>query len=620
MDEANETFEVNASVVGLRWSGETGPRSALVRVSEDGSNWGEWTPIHDPEDHGPDAGSDEAAHSQDTSEAVYVGEARFVELSVDGVTPDLELVYVDSSGRSLPWWERLGDAIGTFRFAAAEPAFALPDQPAIQPRSAWGGEQCVSAKPPNYQYTRRVQVMFVHHTVHSAAANAYTQADVPELLYAICNFHVSANGWDDIAYNVLIDKFGGVWEGRGGSLTEGVIGAHTGGFNSHSTGAVFIGDHRVTAPSQESLDAFVAFATWKLDIHHVDPMTAPFVSSLGSSRFSEGTVVQLRAISGHKDASTTSCPGDQLYALIDGLRGQIAVGGGSKIFGGWPVADPVPGSALLGYSNSIFPFAFTEPMVWDFAITDPAGNQMVQAAGTGTDGVVTWDGRQGGVNMPFGLYTASLSATPVAGGIAPRPARFAFQLGNYNPPFSDDEGSPHEADIKTIFEAGITTGCTQELFCPGASVERWQMALFLTRWYATTGLSLPSGSSSFVDLGGYSPAAQLAIGQLAELGVTSGVAPDRFEPGGVVSRWQMALFVTRQLQTMGVVLPDGTDQGFADLAGLPSPTVLAINQMSQLGIAKGVAVDLYSPGSAVTRQQMASFLARSLAILTPASP
>jgi hypothetical protein len=50
--------------------------------------------------------------------------------------------------------------------------------------------------------------------------------------------------------------------------------------------------------------------------------------------------------------------------------------------------------------------------------------------------------------------------------------------------FRDDDGSTHEADIDSLFEAGITSGCAADLYCPSASVTRGQMAAFLYRAFA----------------------------------------------------------------------------------------------------------------------------------------
>ena len=50
--------------------------------------------------------------------------------------------------------------------------------------------------------------------------------------------------------------------------------------------------------------------------------------------------------------------------------------------------------------------------------------------------------------------------------------------------FRDDDGSTHEAHIDSLFEAGITGGCGDGLYCPTASVTRGQMAAFLFRAFA----------------------------------------------------------------------------------------------------------------------------------------
>src|SRR5690242_7338960 len=46
-----------------------------------------------------------------------------------------------------------------------------------------------------------------------------------------------------------------------------------------------------------------------------------------------------------------------------------------------------------------------------------------------------------------------------------------------NPPYTDEQ--VHAIDA--LKEVGITTGCTATTFCPGSTVQRFQMALFLSR-------------------------------------------------------------------------------------------------------------------------------------------
>lgn len=50
-----------------------------------------------------------------------------------------------------------------------------------------------------------------HHTVN---VNDYSQAEVPAIINGIYVFHSTGRGWGDIGYNLIVDRYGGIWEGR----------------------------------------------------------------------------------------------------------------------------------------------------------------------------------------------------------------------------------------------------------------------------------------------------------------------------------------------------------------------------------------------------------------------
>ncbi|HYM53033.1 MAG TPA: S-layer homology domain-containing protein [Candidatus Dormibacteraeota bacterium] len=90
-------------------------------------------------------------------------------------------------------------------------------------------------------------------------------------------------------------------------------------------------------------------------------------------------------------------------------------------------------------------------------------------------------------------------------------------------------------------------------------------------------------------------------------GITRGCAATKFCPDSPVTREQMATFLDRALELPATSLDPFTDDE-------ASPHEPAINRLAASGITTGCAPARYCPTGNVTREQMASFLARGFAL------
>jgi N-acetylmuramoyl-L-alanine amidase len=181
----------------------------------------------------------------------------------------------------------------------------------VHTRGEWG------ARPYNGtpDYGDSIKLAVVH---HSDSPNTYAPGDVPSILRSIQAFHMDANGWADIGYNLVVDKYGGIWEGRGGGMDRPVIGAHAQGFNTNSVGVMVIGDYTTAQPTAAALESVSNVIGWKMFLSGNDPNGRIDFTSGGSPKYAAGVVVNLPRVVGHQDVGLTACPGS-----IEGYLGQI---------------------------------------------------------------------------------------------------------------------------------------------------------------------------------------------------------------------------------------------------------------------------------------------------------
>jgi hypothetical protein len=164
--------------------------------------------------------------------------------------------------------------------------------------------------------------------------------------------------------------------------------------------------------------------------------------------------------------------------------------------------------------------------------------------------------------------------------------------------------------VERVYAAGITGGCTLNPlnYCPGNSVTRAQMAIFLLRAEHGSNYAPPAATGMFSDV----PLTDFAapyIEQLAKEGITGGCATGKYCPGNPVTRAQMAIFLLRA-EHGSTYTPPAAVGMFTDVPLTDFATPF-IEQLAKEGITGGCAPGKYCPGNSVTRDQMAIFLTRT---------
>ena len=265
-----------------------------------------------------------------------------------------------------------GDALG-----------GTPASLGIRSRAEWGANE--SLVRYGYTYSTVTGVM-IHHT---SGSNSYTQAAVPAILRSVQAYHVNGRGWNDIAYNVLVDKYGTAWEGRGGGLARAVQGGH--GWkvtNARVFGLSFMGDYQTAAAPAAMLGKAERIIAWKFRAHGVDP----YGTTWGSGGQDGGSTF-LNAISGHRDENATDCPGKNVYSRFAEIRSKVkgymaTDWDGDRSFNQDATGDGKPDLAVVDGQNVMITQLLAQPSTPRRALTLPtAPRDAVLAGDLSGDGV-----------------------------------------------------------------------------------------------------------------------------------------------------------------------------------------------------------------------------------------
>jgi hypothetical protein len=194
--------------------------------------------------------------------------------------------------------------------AGAESGTIIP--PALITRADWGAKAFIGS--PSALARPSHNFMTFH---HAAGYSAETRTEGIQQLKAIQDLHQDIRGWSDIGYQFVIDRGGRLYQGRPflnnatslEDLPVFAMGAHVGGANTGNIGVSMLGCYH--PPEGGS-------CTQEITAEALDTYTTLFAF------LSERYGVAPTQIRGHRDFSSTACPGDNNYALLPDLRVAVA--------------------------------------------------------------------------------------------------------------------------------------------------------------------------------------------------------------------------------------------------------------------------------------------------------
>ncbi|MGW3459249.1 N-acetylmuramoyl-L-alanine amidase [Streptomyces olivaceoviridis] len=310
------------TAVGVSWTGAQ--KGVRVRLYDEAGRPGAWEKVTAGCPCGADSRSPRRTGAVPTRAFVPGGNSYGYQIDAPADVDVIEAVAVDAgpSPRLRPQASQEPGSSALVRTAPAPVTF--PPEGLVR-RADWGADESKRFGPDGRETTPPqffpVQALTVHHTV-----TANDDPDPAATVRAIYALHATSNGWGDIGYHFLIDARGhiyeGRWSGRDGvpahdARSRVVTGFHTVGFNSGNIGIALLGDFTKAAPSRPMHRSLTRLLASLARLHGLDPQAAVTYRNPLDGRSKRGMTV-----SGHRDWTSTECPGGLAHASLRGIRAE----------------------------------------------------------------------------------------------------------------------------------------------------------------------------------------------------------------------------------------------------------------------------------------------------------
>jgi hypothetical protein len=391
-------------MLGVTWKGaapsEDGAVVVTARTRTD-DRWTDWFEVPTS----VDAGTQASPNGRFGTVPYWAGDSDAVQVRVDAVgsarPTDVRADLIEPGTSD-------ADATVTGGWSGST-ASAATERPPIVTRAEWGADE--SLRDKRLENSDTFKVAFVHHT---AGSNNYTPSESPAVVRGLYSYYVNTLKYADMGYNFLVDKYGTIYEGRAGSITKPVRSAASGGFNTNTLAVVAMGNFE-SAPASDALVRGISkVLAYRLSRYHRDPFgRKQLTAEVGSSKYSAGTKVSFKVISGHRDSQLTACPGGNLYRELPAIR-RLANG-----YMGSSLIEPTLSrtSVPMGSDVSITARArVTQSQSWALTVRKFCSGELVRRltgnASPGDPITARWRGRtENGKLAPPGRYRVTLTSS-----------------------------------------------------------------------------------------------------------------------------------------------------------------------------------------------------------------